>query len=192
MDMSRNVYDARSTRQKTTAVSDQTDTLLLCTARDETNNLENCLCLPLLLDLQNEVKEIKVNSSRQILPNLSSNCELTKLQDENNALKQRLRDVQDRYDSLKREAKSIQDENESLMTALKLLNNEINGKESKYRDGRYEHIKEQNLHDEETPWVTGSDNKTMPRNKKRERQLEERLTSRVSNNKQRADHSHRW
>ena len=44
------------------------------------------------------------------------------------------------------------------MTALKLLNNEINGKESK-------HIKEQNLHDEETPWVTGSDNKTMPRNK---------------------------
>ena len=72
--------------------------------------------------------------------------------------------MEDGYDSLKLEAKSIQDENESLMTALKLLNNEINGKESK-------HIKEQNLHDEETPWVTGSDNKTMPRNKKRERQL---------------------
>ena len=101
----------------------------------------------------------------------TSNCELTKLQDENNALKQRLRDVEDRYDSLRREAKSIQDENKSLMTALKLLNNEINGKESKYRDGRYENIKEQNLHDEETPWVTVRDNKTMLRNKKKERQL---------------------
>ena len=96
--------------------------------------------------------------------NLTSNCELAKLNDENNALKQRRRNVEDGYDSLKLEAKPIQDENESLMTALKLLNNEINGKESK-------HIKEQNLHDEETPWVTGSDNKTMPRNKKRERQL---------------------
>ena len=106
--------------------SDQTDTLLLCTARDEANNLKNCLCLPLPLDLQNEVKEIKANSSPQILPNLTSNCELTKLQDENNALKQRLRDVEDRYDSLEREAKSIQDENERLMTVLKLLNNEIN------------------------------------------------------------------
>ena len=79
--------------------------------------------------------------------------------------------MEDRYDSLKSEAKSIQDENKSLMTALKLLNNEINGKESKYRDGRYENIKEQNLHDEETPWVTVRDNKTMLRNKKKERQL---------------------
>ena len=164
MDMGRNAYDAQSTRQKTSAVSDETDTLLLCTARDETNNLENCPCVPLPLDLQNEGKEIKVNSSRQILRNLTSNCELAKLKDENNALKQRRRNVEDGYDSLKLEAKSIQDENESLMTALKLLNNEINGKESK-------HIKEQNLHDEETPWVTGSDNKTMPRNNKRERQL---------------------
>ena len=68
--------------------------------------------------------------------NLTSNCELAKLKDENNALKQRRRNVEDGYDSLKLEAKSIQDENESLMTALKLLNNEINGKESK-------HIKEQ-------------------------------------------------
>ena len=76
--------------------------------------------------------------------------------------------MEDRYDSLKREAKSIQDENKSLMTALKLLNNEINGKESKYRDGRYEKIiKEQNLRDEETPWVTVRDNKTMPRKKER-------------------------
>ena len=57
------------------------------------------------------------------------------------------------------------------MTALKLLNNEINGKESKYRDGRYENTKEQNLHDEETPWVTVRDNKTMLRNKKKERRL---------------------
>ena len=162
--MGRNAYDAQSTRQKTSAVSDETDTLLLCTARDETNNLENRPCVPLRLDLQNEGKEIKVSSSRQILRNLTSNCELAKLKDENNALKQRRRNVEDGYDSLKLEAKSIQDENESLMTALKLLNNEINGKESK-------HIKEQNLHDEETPWVTGSDNKTMPRNKKRERQL---------------------
>ena len=85
MDMGRNAYDAQRTRQKTSAVSNQTDTLLLCTARDETNNSENCPYLPLLLDLQNEVKEIKVNSSRQIFPNLTSNCELTKLQDENNA-----------------------------------------------------------------------------------------------------------
>ena len=114
------------------------------------------------------MKEIKANSSWQILPNLTSNCELTKLQDENNALKQRLRGVEDRYYSLKREAKSIQDENKSLMTTLKLLNNEINGKESKYRDSRYENIiKEQNLCDEETPWVTVGDNKTMPRKKER-------------------------
>ena len=42
MAVGRNAYDVRSTRQKTSAVSDQTDTLLLCTARDETNNLKNC------------------------------------------------------------------------------------------------------------------------------------------------------
>ena len=88
------------------------------------------------------MKEIKANSSRQIKPNLTSNCELTKLQEENNALKQRLRDVEDRYDSLKREARSIQDENKSLMIALRLLNNEI-GKDSKYRHGRNANIKEQ-------------------------------------------------
>ena len=45
--------------------------------------------------------EIKVNSSRQILRNLTSNCELAKLKDENNALKQRRRNVEDGYDSLK-------------------------------------------------------------------------------------------
>ena len=107
----------QSVRQKTNAV--QTDTLLLCTARDETNNFpKNCPCFPLLLDLQNEVKEIKANSLRQIQPNLTSNCELTKLQEENNALKRRLCDVEDHYDS-------IQDKNESLMTALRLLNKEI-------------------------------------------------------------------
>ena len=78
----------RSTCQKTSAVSDQTDTSLLRTARDETNNpannLETCPCLPLLLDLQNKVKLIKANSSWQILPNLTSNnyCELTKLKTE--------------------------------------------------------------------------------------------------------------
>ena len=74
----------RSTRQKTSAVSDQTDTSLMRTARDETNNLENCPCLPLLLDLQNKVKLIKANSSWQILPNLTSNnyFELTKLKTE--------------------------------------------------------------------------------------------------------------
>ena len=53
----------QSTRQRTSAVSDQTDTSPLCTARDETNNLENFPCLPLLLDFQNEVKGIKANSS---------------------------------------------------------------------------------------------------------------------------------
>ena len=76
------------------------------------------------------MKEIKASSSRQIRPNLTSNSELTKLQDGNSALRQRLHDVEDRYDSLKREAKSIQYENKSLMTALKLLNKEI-GKDSK-------------------------------------------------------------
>ena len=130
---------------------------------------------------------IHANSSRQILPNLTSNCELTKLQDENNALKQRLRDVEDRYDSLEREAKSIQDENESLMTALKLLNNEINMNISRSKICMMR---------KPLGWRTGSDNKTMPRDKKRERQLpvgrKILLTSRVSNNKQRADHSHRW
>lgn len=35
----------QSIRQKTSFVSDQTDTPLLCTARDETNNSENCPCL---------------------------------------------------------------------------------------------------------------------------------------------------
>ena len=113
---------------------------------------------------------MKANSSRQIQPNLSSNCELTKLQEENNALKLRLRDVEDCYDSLKREARSIQDENKSLMTALRLLNNEFVN-ETKYRNGKNEDFKEQNLHEEENPWETVRDNKTMPRNKRRERQM---------------------
>lgn len=39
------------------------------------------------------------------------------------------------------------------------------------RGGRYENIKEQNLHDEEIPWVTIRGNKTKPRNNKRERQI---------------------
>lgn len=52
------------------------------------------------------------------------------------------------------------------MTALRLLNNEI-VIESKHGDGRNEDFKDQNLHEEETPWVTVRDNKTMPRNKKR-------------------------
>ena len=104
-----------SARQKTSAVYDQTDSPLLCTARDETNNFpENCPCFRLLLDLRNEVEEIKANSSRQIQPNLTSNCELTKLQEESNALKQRLRDVEDRYDSLRGEASSIQGENKNI------------------------------------------------------------------------------
>lgn len=67
--------------------------------------------LTLLLDLQNDVKEIKASLSRQIQPNLTSNCELTTLNEKHNALKQRLRDVEDPYDSLKREGRSIQDEN---------------------------------------------------------------------------------
>ena len=161
----------QSTSQKTSAVSDQTDIPPLCTVRDEISYPENCPCLPLLLDLQKEVKEIKANSSQQIQPNLSSNCELTKLQEENNALKLRLRDVEDCYDSLKREARSIQDENKSLMTALRLLNNEFVN-ETKYRNGKNEDFKEQNLHEEENPWETVRDNKTMPRNKRREGQMQ--------------------
>ena len=149
----------QSTSQKTSAVSDQTDTPPLCTVRDEISYPENCPCLPLQLDLQKEVKEMKDNSSRQIQPNLSSNCELTKLQEENNALKLRLHDVEDCYDSLKREARSIQDENKSLMTALRLLNNEFVNETSC------------NLHEEENPWETVRDNKAMPRNKRRERQM---------------------
>ena len=58
--------------------------------------------------------------------------------------------MEDCYHSLKREARSIQDENKSLMTALRLSNDEsVN--EAKYRNGRNEDIKEQNLHQEETP-----------------------------------------
>ena len=72
--------------------------------------------------------------------------------------------MEDRYDSLKREAKPIQDENKSLMTALKLLNVNIEMVVMKISRSK-------NLHDEETPWVTGSDYKTMLRNKKRELQL---------------------
>jgi len=65
------------------------------------------------------VKAIKANSSRQTLPNLNSDFELSKLQDENNALKQTSRRERPLpNDSLKREATSIQDENKSLMTAL--------------------------------------------------------------------------
>ena len=97
----------QSTSQKTSAVSDQTDTPPLCTIRDEISYPENCPCLPLLVDLQEEVRKA---ASRQIQLNLSSNFELTKLQEENNALKLRLRDVEDCYDSLKREARSIQDD----------------------------------------------------------------------------------
>ena len=37
--------------------------------------------------------------------------------------------------------------------------------------GRYENIKEKNLHDEEIPCVTVRDNKTKPRNNLRERQI---------------------
>ena len=160
----------QSTSQKTSAVPDQTDTLPLCSVRDEISYPENCPCLPLLLDLQKEVKEMKGNSLRQIQPNLSSNCELTKLQEENNTLKVRPRDMEDCYDSLKGEARSIQDKNKSLMTALRLLNNEFVN-ETKYCNGKNEDFKEQNLHEEGNPWETVRDNKTMPRNKRRERQM---------------------
>ena len=64
------------------------------------------------------------------------------------------------------------------MTALKLLNNEI-GKEGKYRDGRYENIKDKNLRDEETCWVTACDNKTMHR-KKRKRQIRVKVKGKIN------------
>ena len=51
--------------------------------------------------------------------------ELTRLRNENRALRQRLSDLENGYESLKREARSILDENKSLVTALRLLNNEI-------------------------------------------------------------------
>ena len=51
--------------------------------------------------------------------------ELTRLRNENRALRQRLSDLENGYESLKREAGSILDENKSLVTALRLLNNEI-------------------------------------------------------------------
>ena len=51
--------------------------------------------------------------------------ELTRLRNENRALRQRLSDLENSYESLKREARSILDENKSLVTALRLLNNEI-------------------------------------------------------------------
>ena len=95
--------------------------------------------------------------------------------------------MEDRYDSLKREAKSIQDENESLMTALKLLHNEINMNISRSKIymmrkplRRQEVITRQLC--PETKRESGSE---LPVGRKI------LLTSRVSNNKQRANHSHR-
>ena len=51
--------------------------------------------------------------------------ELTRLRNENRALRQRLSDLENGYETLKREARSILAENKSLVTALRLLNNEI-------------------------------------------------------------------
>ena len=78
--------------------------------------------------------------------------ELAKLQDENNALKQRLSDIENRYDSLKREAETMYDENKSLMTALRLVNSE-NVKENKNLDIKSSKNKGHDLHDVESSWV---------------------------------------
>ena len=49
--------------------------------------------------------------------------ELTRLLNENRALRQGLRNLQNIYESLKREARSVLDENKSLVPAVGLLNN---------------------------------------------------------------------
>ena len=89
--------------------------------------------------------------------------ELAKLQDENNALKQRLSDIENRYDSLKREAETMYDENKSLMTALRLVNSEI-VIENKNLDIKSSKNKGHDLHDVESSWVIVGDERTITRN----------------------------
>ena len=82
-----------------------------------------------------EIKSIKLEMvilQQQVDANtrlLSSNqlkpLELSRLRNENRALRQMLSDLENSYESLKRDARSILDENKSLVTALRLLNNEI-------------------------------------------------------------------
>lgn len=71
-------------------------------------------------DRQREETIINEELNEELQP-----LELTRLRNENRALRQRLSDLENGYESLKREARSILDENKSLVTALRLLNNEI-------------------------------------------------------------------
>ena len=70
-----------------------------------------------LLSSNQQSEETIINEEIQPL-------EVTRLRNENQALRQRLSDLENSYESLKREARSILDENKSLVTALRLLNNE--------------------------------------------------------------------
>ena len=114
-------------------------------AAGEGSGLDNCDYKGLSRELFAEMESIKLKLvilQKQVEANtrsLSSNrqseetiineelqpLELTRLRNENRALRQRLSDLENSYESLKREARSILDENKSLVTTLRLLNNEI-------------------------------------------------------------------
>ena len=114
-------------------------------AAEEGSGLDNCDCKGLSRELFAEMEGIKLKLvilQKQVEANtrsLSSDrqreetiineelqpLELTRLRNENRALRQRLSDLENGYESLKREARTILDENKSLVTALRLLNNEI-------------------------------------------------------------------
>ena len=111
----------------------------------EGSGLGSCDYKGLSRELSAEIKSIKLEMvilQQQVDANtrlLSSNrqsegtiineelkpLELSRLRNENRALRQMLSDLENSYESLKRGARSILDENKSLVTALRLLNNEI-------------------------------------------------------------------
>ena len=114
-------------------------------AAGEGSGFHNCDCKGLSRELFSEMEGVKLElvilqkqveantrslSSDQQMEEIVTNdelqpLELTRLRNENRALRERLSDLENGYESLKREARSILDENKSLVTALRLLNNEI-------------------------------------------------------------------
>ena len=114
-------------------------------AVEKGNGLDNCDCKGLSRELFVEMEGIKLELvilQKQVEASTRSSLsdrlgeeniineelqplQLTRLRNENRALRQKLSDLESGYESLKREARSILDENKSLVTALRLLNNEI-------------------------------------------------------------------
>ena len=136
-------------------------------AAGEGSGLDNCDCKGLSRELSAEMEGIKLDLvilQKQVEANtrsLSSNwqseetiineelqpLELTRLRNENRALRQRLSDLENSYESLKREARSVLDENKSLVTALRLLNNEID----KGNKHAIQETNKDNLHTDDRP-----------------------------------------